>query len=141
MSSDEDSELESNGIELEQGLVLPSEVFRVGGIRITPYDCPDCLRNERFNCDECLFFAQDECRLWRQVGFREELRTLFNLVRDRNIAYRRRQLALREAIQEELKAHGRPLHYTIIAKIVAERHPQLNPSPMAVLSTLSTFAP
>lgn len=137
MENDEESSFEFRDLELEHGLVFPSEVFRVGDVHVTPYECPECLHYDEFECEECSFFSPTDCVLLSNAQRRKELRTFLDIARERNLAYRRRQLAIRQAIFHELKMHGRPLHYTIITKILVERYSYLNPRPKGVLSLLA----
>lgn len=137
MAPDEEDEVEPQLVELEQGLFFPSEVFRVGDIHVTPYNCPECLSSEQFDCDVCSYFSPKECVLLRQPDLQQDLRLLLNIARERNINFRRHHVELRQAIHAELKAHGRPLHYSIIVRMVAERFPHLEARPMRVLRILT----
>ena len=51
--------------------------------------------------------------------------------------YERRQ-ALIDAIYDELKAHGRSLHYEVLTKIVRDRYPKLKIKSGSVLRLMSS---
>jgi hypothetical protein len=123
--------------DLDSGLVYPSEVIWLEGIHLTPYHCPDCLRSEDFDCDTCTFYSPEDCRLLTDVDYRNELIILFSITRQRNIDYARRQRELKRVVYLELKAHGRPLHYSVIADVVSARHPSVRATARAVAIALA----
>lgn len=114
-----------------------SEHIWVDGVRISPHDCPDCLKWEEFDCHQCAFFAPETCHLLRDPFLILDTRTFFVLYRQRfeaqRAAQRKRQQKLIRAIISELRAHGRPLHYTVLARMVADRHAGLQVSERSVL--------
>lgn len=113
-------------------------------VHIQSCDCPDCLQLEDFDCYACEFFSPDECVLLRNPSMQDDLRALFALYRDN-----RRLLAaqweekerlhrrLVGAIQSELRSHGRPLHYSVIAQIISDRHPELSTTEPAIARIMS----
>ncbi len=114
-----------------------SEHIWVDGVRISPYDCPDCLKWEEFDCDQCAFFSPETCPLLRDLFLMLDTRTFFVLYRERFEAQRKRQQRLIRAVRSELQAHGRPLHYTVLARMVADRHPKLRVSERSVLKIMA----
>lgn len=135
----------------------------IDGVRISPYDCPDCLRHSDLDCDLCLFFAPETCRLLRDPVLMRDTRTIFEIHRScpkitsefeplfprekyevisiqlhpgrqarqraaQRAAQVKRQKQLIHAIRSELQAHGRPLHYAVLTRMVADRHPKLQVS-------------
>jgi len=137
---DEDWALE---IEREDDSVLAvglgySESIRINGVRISTYDCPDCLRYEEFDCELCMFFTPGDCRLRHDPFLMRETRTLFDIWRERRGVQLRRQRELIRAVHSELEAHGRPLHYAVLARMVADRHPKLQVSEIGVLRIMAS---
>jgi hypothetical protein len=114
----------------------------INGIRITPFDCPNCLNDEEFECSFCEFFVPETCRLRLDPFFAQDIRTLFQLFRERQAARRKARRehlrALVCAIYSELQTHGRPLHYAVLARIVADRHPELQVSEKRVLRAMAS---
>ena len=133
----ESDEFISADFDLESGLVFPSETFWVEGIHLGPYNCPDCLRQSNFDCDDCSFFSQEDCRLLNNPDYRHDIKTIFDIARERNLKHAKRQIALCKAISRELGAHGRPLHYAVIARIVQERNPGLGASEKSISRILA----
>jgi len=41
-----------------------------------------------------------------------------------------------DALTQELRAHGRPLHYTVLARMLSERHPELDVTEGEVIGVL-----
>lgn len=119
------------------GLSYHDNNLWIDGTRISPDDCPECLKSEEFDCDLCVFFIPEACRLKGDPALLQDVRTLFDLY----LARQRRQLTHRKilirAICSELKTHGRPLHYTVLAHIVADRHPQLNITETSVVRIMT----
>lgn len=110
---------------LTGGLSFRNENVWVDGVLLTPHDCPECLLLEESDCDLCEFFEPEDCRLLRDPSTREDLRDLFDIYRVRTVAQRRRLESLLLAIRSELQAHGRPLHYTVLARMVTAHYPRL----------------
>jgi len=109
----------------------------IDGVRISPHDYPDCLERDEFDCNLCTFFTPKTCRLLRDPILMEEARTLFDIYREYRAVQRaaqlERQRALIHAVRAELHTHGRSLHYTVLARMVADRHPELQVSERSVL--------
>ncbi len=137
---DDRSELEderSEELEHFGGISYRGESLWVDDVRLTPNDCPDCLRRDRFKCNYCTHFEPEHCRLRRNALDREEIRGFFELQREQQLAQLKHQRALIRAVQTELKTYGRPLHYTVLARMVAERHPKLETTEQTVLRIMA----
>ena len=113
----------------------------VDGVRISPYNCPDCLKWGEFDCHHCAFFAPETCQLLHDPFLMLDTRTFFVLYRERfeeqGAAQLKRQQELIHAISSELQAHGRPLHYAVLTRMVTDRHPRLQVTEYGVLRIMS----
>jgi len=114
----------------------------IGDRYLSVHDLPACLKKEEeVDCYFCEFFSPENCKLRKDPSLMAELESLFDLFRldQANIIeeHAERQEALISAIKTELKSHGRPLHYTVLVKIVADRHPELDVSEKSVLFIMS----
>jgi hypothetical protein len=112
-------------------------------VTITADDYPGCLGNSAFDCSLCEFFTPDYCRLRNEPWLREEVEDSFTKVRQWELRRRSNELAqaerrrhLVQALIRELAAHGRPLHYSFIGKMVRERYPHLKASDGEVMHVL-----
>lgn len=126
------------------GLGYDEQIW-IAGVRISPYDCPDCLEREEFDCFLCEFFTPETCQLRRNPFLMRDFRTLLDLYRERRAIYLERRAAqlrhqqeLIRAVRSELGAHGRPLHYTVLARMVSDRHPDLQVSEYSVLRIMAS---
>ncbi len=101
----------------------------IGGIPITPNDFPECIQTgfalHKSRCYICEFFAEVDCPLRNDPTILLETKELFAQRKRYMLVYYERQQAilenrqaLVEAIYDELKSHGRPLHYEILTKMV-----------------------
>lgn len=122
------------------GLSYRGENIWLESIHLSPYECPDCLKHDAFDCDICEFFEPETCQLLSNLLLRKDIRTLFNIYRERRVVQFKRQRALIDAVRSELQAHGRPLHYTVLARMVAERHRKLRVNEFSILRIM-TFHP
>ena len=113
------------------------ECVWIEGRRVSPYDCPECLDTHEFNCNQCDFFAEWDCPLLRNPILIDDIRTIFDIHREWRAEQVRRQQAFLRAIHAELREHGRPLHYTVLASIVADRYPELEVSESSVRGFLA----
>jgi len=113
----------------------------LGGIYISSYDYPRCVDVGRVPpkslCHVCEFFSLSDCPVRRDPAILREAKTLFS---QRKRFWQdnqgRREFVL-EAIYGELKIHGRPLHYEVLAKIVRDRYPRLKINPRKVVLMMS----
>ena len=123
------------------GVGLGFRSLPVGDSYLFIHDLPACLKGEEFDCYFCEFFSPENCKLRNDPSLMAELNSLFDLYRleQANIieGQAERQEAFISAVQTELKSHGRLLHYTVLAKIVADRHPELDISEKSVLVSMS----
>jgi hypothetical protein len=101
----------------------------IGGIHINAHDYPECISAgypfPKSQCHICEFFTASDCPIQRDPTILREVRVFFaqnvrNWQEDRD-----RRDAKIDAIYSELKAHGRPLHYEVVAKIMKDRYPKL----------------
>lgn len=128
----------------EEGDTVPAaglgygEQVWIGGVRISPDDCPDCLRGEEFDCSQCTFFTPQTCRLRRDPFQMRDIRTLLDIYRERRAVQLKRQQELIHTVHSELQAHGRPLHYAVLARMVADRHPKLQMSEHRILRIMAS---
>jgi hypothetical protein len=101
----------------------------VDGIRIHLFDEPKCLRtgqdNDASGCDYCDFFSPINCLLKYDEFLIEDLNRFKAIRLKKRVESARWGKAIVQIILYELKAHGRPLHYSIIAKIIISRYPKL----------------
>lgn len=66
----------------------------------------------------------------------QDTRLVLDMYRRFETAYRERRQTVIDAIHSELQAHGRPLHYAVLARMVADRYPRLQVSESGVLMTM-----
>jgi hypothetical protein len=112
----------------------------VDGLPITPYDMPVCLKKgvifDRERCELCDFFSFEECVIRRDPYLFEEAKFFFQSGQERREQYLKHRKQSIKAVYDELSAHGRPLHYEVIARIVADRYPKLMLRPGSVLKIM-----
>ena len=121
----------------KSGFRSRGEYIWIDGVRISPYDCPDCLKYDEFDCDLCSFFAPETCKLLRDSVSIQETKTMLDIFQERQAAQLKRQQELIHAISSELQTYGRPLHYTVLARMVADRHSKLQVTEFGVLRIMS----
>jgi len=113
----------------------------ISGIPITSSDHPKCIDLGRIPhksiCHICEFFSAVECPIQRDRVILDDAKTLFA----QNARYRQENDERRQTIIEtlfaELKEHGRPLHYEVIAKIMHDRHPSLKLNSWKIVRIMS----
>jgi hypothetical protein len=123
------------------GLGARGPSLRIGDLRISLHDCPECVEHKEYECTLCEHFSPSSCPLRRRPYYITNLRTILSLRRQRRfVAEQKRELRekLLQAVGSELRAHGRPLHYAVLARIIADRYPGLPVSPRRVLVVLSS---
>jgi hypothetical protein len=111
----------------------------IDGIHITSWDCPQCLKQDNSRCVRCSFFDPVSCRLRYDPELRCDLKSILDDYRERLAARRARKRRFVSNLRAELRAHGRPLHYTVLAQIMADRHPELRPTESKVRTILAYF--
>jgi hypothetical protein len=127
----------SEEADLADQVSLRGEHLWIDGVHISSWDCPECLRRETVHCVGCSFFDPVSCRLRYDLELRCDLKSILDEYRERLAAKKARQRRLISALRAELRAHGRPLHYTVLAQIMVDRHPALRPTESKVLKTLA----
>lgn len=100
----------------------------VDGIRISQYDGPPCFYLDEAKiftqCNTCTYFSRRNCLLRHDEFLLEDIRRFTEIRIERAEVLERKRRVITRTIQKELKAHGRPLHYTVIAKIIMGRYPK-----------------
>ena len=111
---------------METGMFGKSIV--VDGIRLSQYDGPSCIQLDKrwssTQCDSCEFFSPNNCLLRWDEFLLEDINRFTEIRAERAEAFARKRRIITKTIYKELKAHGRPLHYTVIARIIMERYPK-----------------
>ena len=136
---DEFSEVEREELQeagLSDQIDFRGEHLWIDGVHITSWDCPDCLYHNHGRCLGCSFFDPGTCRLRDDWELRHDLKVILGDYRERLFALRGRQERFVSALHTELQAHGRPLHYTVLAQMMADRHSTLQVTETKVLMTL-----
>lgn len=123
--------------DLDDQVDFRGEHLWVEGVHITSWDCPECLRQEIVQCVRCSFFDPESCRLRYDRELRCDLKSILDDYRERLAAKKARKRRFVNALRAELRAHGRPLHYTVLAQIMADRYPGLRPTESKVRTTLA----
>lgn len=102
----------------------------VDGISISSSDLPQCLRvldpSPDDCCENCDFFISKNCLLRFDEFFAHEIYTLNKLKFERQVIMFQRSRLVAKIIFDELKKHGRALHYSVICRMVVDRYPKLN---------------
>jgi hypothetical protein len=116
----------------------------IGGLSITLADFPKCIELGRLlpraKCQTCDFFSEEDCPFQHDSFLLHDSFSLFSQrLKYRQEAWekdiKRRESILR-AIYIELRAHGRPLHYEVIGKIMLDRYPELDLTVLKILRYL-----
>ena len=152
---DEDDYSDEEGGEVgdKQGYLPNSDIISSGehlwidGVHISPFECPGCLEDEEVIDDEsidcflCEFFSPDNCVFLYDESLRDEIKNLFDIYRqynkDKYKEYIENREGLIQALIKELKAHGRPLHYSLLAEIVEDRYRSLKVTARMVLKIMA----
>lgn len=111
------------------------KVIFVNGARMSIEDCPDCLReswDEIEDCEACEFQTPHNCLLRLDRNLHNDLHRILGARRHWRLAYLQKQKEQAELIHDELKVHGRPLHYQTLIKIVLGRHPKSGLNPVGI---------
>ena len=111
----------------------------IDGVHISSWDCPECLKREIVQCVRCSFFIPVTCRLRYDPELRCDLRAILDEHRELLAARSARQRQFISALRAELCAHGRPLHYTVLAQIMIDRHPAFGATEWGVLKLLAGY--
>jgi hypothetical protein len=112
----------------------------IGGVPITSFDYPHCIEIQRIPhksyCHDCEFFSIRDCPIRRDVTILKDAITLFAHNKRYAQAFKERSQVIIETIFTELKAHGRPLHYEVVFRILHDRHPNLKLNSRKVLQLM-----
>lgn len=104
--------------------------FIIGGISITPIDCPSCFEVgytlNSSQCHFCEFYAQSDCPFRHDPTILHDAFILFGQNKRYWQIYQERREARLEAIYSELKGHGRPLHFEVLTRIIRDRYPHMH---------------
>jgi hypothetical protein len=137
-------EAEQNELFDDVGTEGPGFAFRslpVGNGYLSVHDLPPCLKGERGECYYCEFFSLENCKLRKEPLFLDEVKNLFKAYRVAQASQTKtlseNKTTLISVIMAELKSHGRPLHYTMLAKIIRDRYPGLDISRKSILFIMS----
>lgn len=117
---------------------IRGEYVWIDGIRIVSSDCPECLKGEEGQCLGCSFFDAESCLLRHDPELRGDIKFILAEARQRAAAKQARQRRFVKALRAELRAHGRPLHYSVLVKMMADRHPGLRITEARVLGALGS---
>jgi uncharacterized protein YcgL (UPF0745 family) len=132
-------------------IIITREHLWIDGVHISPFDCPGCLDDNEIDdeiiddespdCFLCEFFSPEDCIFLYHEEFRDELKILFDIYRqynkDRYKEYVENRESLVQALTKELEAHGRPLHYTLLAEIVRDRYRTLRVTDKIILKIMA----
>ena len=116
----------------------------IGGIKINAREQPECvefgrpLSKER--CYVCEFFSEEDCPLRKDFTVLKEVSFFFAQNKRYWKEYHEQREEVIEAIYQELKAHGRALHYEILTQIVKDRYPKLRITPFKVVRLMGNHA-
>lgn len=114
----------------------------IDDVRINAFNMPKCLKLGYLlnftQCEKCSFFSPYDCLLRSEPELINELSIFIISKRKKIVDYQKRKKAAIQAIFIELKAHGRPLHYTVLTSIIHKRHPSLGLTEFSVLKTMSS---
>jgi hypothetical protein len=134
--SEDSEEVEDGSLASGGGIRFYGGTYYIHGKRISLSNHPECL-DAKTLCLYCDFFDPTSCPLLMDEILRQDLTTLLGIDRENREAQLERQRTLVGAIRHELEAHGRPLHYEVLARMVAERHPKLRVTESSVLRIMS----
>lgn len=108
----------------------------VDGISIPINDLPPCLRVvtsfQEDCCENCEYFSSNRCLLRFDQYFAQEIYILNKIRLERQLLLLQRSRLVAKLVLDELKKHGRPLHYSVICKMVVDRYPKFNLSKQEV---------
>lgn len=137
-----ENSFDERNIELEKityrgNIQLHGRRLHIGETLISSYDMPACIELGKFRCSTCTFFSPQTCLLRNDPILLEEARRFIKPYQDGQIQDEKRRRQLIKIIQGELKAHGRPLHYSLLTQMIADRYPRIKPTEKSVLLLMS----
>lgn len=102
----------------------------ISGIKISRFEGPICLRMRRNDeddmCNNCDYFSEEDCLLKFDDYLMEDINRITYTQIERNAKIIQRSKLVSKLIYDELKTHGRPLHYSMISKIIIGRYHKMN---------------
>ena len=125
---DEDVSFESSKI----NTVTFSKAIFLNGTIIHYSDQPCCLQLideegiDSISCDDCDSYSPSDCPFIDDDCLFEDVRSVFRNIEKFQSLQASRSIRVARIIYKELVAHGRPLHYSLIARIMKGRYPNLN---------------
>lgn len=138
MNASWDNEWEDKDEILYQGeVVFRGAAVVIGDVQITPWDCPECLSRHVEVCDSCAFLDPAACPLRLDPELKDDIRSIFSAHRDKQLRYQRHVERIKAALSSELRAHGRPLHISVLLQMLADRHPNLHVTETSLYRILS----
>jgi len=113
----------------------------IGGLSITPHDFPKCIEVghtlPKSQCYICDFFSAADCPMRYDPDIIRTVTEMYSQTRRYWKRNKDNRDAVIDAIYEELKAHGRPLHYETVYRMIVGRHPQLRLTPLKIARLMS----
>jgi hypothetical protein len=136
----EDDFFHCQEVKLDPSSRMASGIFgnhiKVDGISISYTDLPPCLKildsSQEDCCDNCEFFSSNRCLLRFDEYFVHEIYTFNKMRLERQLLFLQRSRLVAKLVHDELIKHGRPLHYSVISKMVVDRYPKFNLSKQEV---------
>ncbi|MHB8806792.1 MAG: hypothetical protein ACYC59_04345 [Anaerolineaceae bacterium] len=125
-------------MEIDEFFIIEGNTVMIDGVFFSFNDCPPCLEVDSSNCDNCVFFIPSECRIRKNEDIFNTIQAFKEMYLERNYQYVVRSAEIVNSIKKELSDHGRPLHYSIIAKIVGSRYPKLNIKDRTILRIVAS---
>jgi hypothetical protein len=120
------------GIKLSSRLATGvfGKIIIVDGLKISLYDSPPCFRKKNVlsdeDCEACEYFSPRECLLRFDDYLFEDLNRFIAIRAEQQVEQVKRKQIVSDIIHKELLSHGRPLHYSMISKIIIGRYPKLH---------------
>lgn len=108
------------------GFGYRSPSLLVAGVSISFYNHPPCVYSRDYDCEWCDFFFPQDCPLLRDPTALLDIESVFDAYREYLAEYLRHKSRLIAAVRCELEQHGRPLHCSVVADMVAGRHPEFS---------------
>jgi hypothetical protein len=97
---------------------------------ISPYNYPKCIERAsippKSQCNICEFANSTECQILHNPSILDDISPWFAQSKRYRQENLERRDAVLDAIYSELKDHGRPLHYEVLAQIMQDRYPHLH---------------
>jgi hypothetical protein len=109
--------------------------FRIDRVSISPENYPPCLDQNVFPCDRCNFFGPETCPIMADKANHGLTQLAFQLYQ--KLIYVPRGIGdIGEILQKELLDHGRPLHFSLLTRIIIDRYAMKDLSTRTVHQTL-----